>query len=267
MSDALHVTKNYSLFELHGFNRNAHKVTALVNSMEKHGYLPPYPLHVIRNGRGKLRIVAGQHRFIAARQIGIPVYYVVCEDDSVTIHELEKATTRWTLQDYLESYARCNKSAYITVRDFHKRTGIGLNACLGLLGGVGSALRGPFVDDFKDGSFEIKDITRSDTVASLVKATQEGRFSAATHGGFVNALSKIVFIPGIDISRLRANLKKYAALIEKQPSVHGYLEEIEEVYNRQRKDKLPLAFLAEEAARERQTACRFKKGNLKQQKR
>src|SRR5690606_38818698 len=108
----------------------------------------------------------GHHRFTVARKLGIPVKYVVC-DDAATIHELEKATTRWSIKDFLVSFVRCGDPAYITVYEYHKRTGIQISACISMLGGesAGSSNKN---EDFKAGQFRLGDPTNANTVADLV---------------------------------------------------------------------------------------------------
>ena len=76
MVQALQSTINYNLFELHDLNRDVEKIDRLKASMMRHGFIKAYPLHVMKNGFGKLKVKAGHHRLTAAKDLGLPVFYV-----------------------------------------------------------------------------------------------------------------------------------------------------------------------------------------------
>ena len=131
-------TTNYDRFELFEFNRDVGKTTALERSMLAYGW-HPYPMHVVKNGSGKLKIKAGHHRFHVARKLGIPCKYVIAEDQGETIQELEVATRPWTLQDYLASYCRVGNEHYINVKNYLELTGIPIQCAISMLAGQTAA--------------------------------------------------------------------------------------------------------------------------------
>jgi hypothetical protein len=196
-----------------------------------------------------LKIKGGHHRFEVARKLGIPVLYVIC-DDNATIHELEKATTRWSFDDYLESYCRKQNINYLKVKKYRDETGIPLGCLVSMLGGhwAGS---GNFRDSFKAGTFKIKDTAHVDTVASVIAAMRENKVAGCNGNLMVLAISKILFVEELNVSLLIKRIKSNSSSIKKQVTLQGYLEMLESIYNRQNKGKLPLAFLANEAAKHR----------------
>jgi hypothetical protein len=105
------------------FNRDVLRTKRLEKSMLKHGWIDACPLHVIRNGNGKFKVKQGHHRFEAAKNIGIPVKYVECDDDA-TIFELEASTKRWTVKDYLIAFCRTGNKEYIGIKDYCDESGI-----------------------------------------------------------------------------------------------------------------------------------------------
>ena len=250
MSATQRATKDYGLFQLHDFNRNADKLRYLEESMRKHGWIEAYPMHVFNNGKGKLKIKAGHHRFEVARKLGIAARFAVC-DDTATIHELERATRPWNLKDYLVSHLREGKNAaYIEVDQYQRETGIGLSNCISILGGELAASNNKS-DSFKNGTYKINDGGRGDVISQIVKAMKKNGVKFATHSNLVLAISRIVFIKELDLNRLVSKIKTFAHFIEKQPCTESYIKMIEDIYNRQAGKKVPLAFLADEAARKR----------------
>ena len=245
-------TNNYGRFELHDFNRNIGRIKYLEESMRKHGWIDAYPMHVVRNGNGKLKIKAGHHRFHVARTLGIPVKYVESADNA-SIHELEKATSPWVMSDYLYSFCRMGKPAYLKVKEYHEATGIGLNSCISMLGG-NSAGTHNFDESFKSGSFQIKDTAHAGIVADIIMHCKKCGIKWATHDLFVRAVSRIAWAEGFDPSILKHKIGTFPYLIEKQANLVAYTEMIDSVYNRQSKVRVPLAFNADKAARERTAA-------------
>jgi len=241
-------SRNYGMFSLHSFNRDVEKIAKLEKSMRLHGWISAYPMHVIREN-GHLKIKGGHHRFEVARKLGIPVKYVVC-DDKATIHELEDATTPWDWPDYLESHARTGNVNYLKIKKYQGETGIPLTCIVSMFGGY-TAGSGIYAGPFKSGAFKIKDTDHPSIVADLVAVARSAGFKGSTIRNFVIALSKVAKTAEIDLPRLKAKMKAHPYLLQKQTSVDGYLAMLEEVYNRQRADKVPLAFMANAAARAR----------------
>ena len=102
--------------------------------MRKYGWLPAYPLHGRRHEDGRLEIISGHHRLCVAKKLGITIKYI--EDKTFSeqmMHDLEVATNPWTLKDWLMSHMRTGKREYGVLYEYHKRTGISLGQCIGLL--------------------------------------------------------------------------------------------------------------------------------------
>ena len=249
----LRASSNYTFFELHKFNRDVFNnagYKALKKSMEKHGWIDAYPMHVVRGNNKKLKIKAGHHRFLVAQELGIPVKFVVCDQNDISIHELEKATTRWGLKDYLISYIKLGYHSYLVVKSYCDRTGIGLNNAISLLGGQ-SAGSGNFTELFKSGTYQLGDSTHSGMVADIVLHCKKCKIPFTTNQYFVAAISKISWVKEFDPSILKHKISTFPYLLEKQPNLHTYVDMLDTVYNRQNKSKIPLSFLSNEAAKKR----------------
>jgi len=252
MSQKILETNDYKKFELSKFNRDVEKITELEKSMKKHGWIDAYPMHVIKNGAGKLLIKAGHHRFEVAEKLNIPVKYVICDDDA-TIHELEKSTTPWKMKDYMVSYIRCGQHSYQVVKKYHERTGISLLPCIAMLGGESAASHNK-LKAFKDGRFQIDDPSHAELVADIILYCVKNKITWATNSLFVKAISRIARADDFSPSLFKRKIKSFSMLFEKQANLQGYMEMIESIYNRQNKNKVPLVFNADKAARERSAA-------------
>lgn len=248
-------TTNYDRFELFEFNRDVGKTTALERSMLAYGWLDPYPMHVVKNGSGKLKIKAGHHRFHVARKLGIPCKYVIAEDQGETIQELEVATRPWTLQDYLASYCRVGNEHYINVKNYLELTGIPIQCAISMLAGQ-TAASGNQNKKFKAGTYKVSDEKHAYDVACLVIGCSERGVKFARHFGFVQALSAVCRVKEFDNELFLARVKLHVGMMTAQPAKDAYLSVIEQVYNYGggRKARLPIAFLAKEVATQRNAA-------------
>ncbi len=257
MSYKLNATRNYGLFELADFNRDVEKTKRLEVSMKQHGYIPAYPLHIVRNGSRKLLIKAGNHRFVVAQRLGIPVFYIICED-TATIQELEGATIHWTLKSFLQSFSRCGMVDYQVVAEYVERTGIPLVCAMSMLGGH-SAGSGNFQRAFKGGTYRITDKDHAEQVAMIIQRCKDAGFKHATVNLFVAAISRSLRVPSFSAKKFMQRVESHAGLLCRQVHLDAYMDMIESIYNRGSQSKIPLAFMAKQAAQDRLPAQLKKK--------
>jgi hypothetical protein len=243
-------TNNYSKFDMMGFNRDVGSTKKLENSMIEHGFLDACPLHVVRNGGGRLLIKQGHHRFVAAKNLGIPVKYVESKDN-VSIAKLEETTRRWSMNDYLTSFCRLGNQEYVQVRKYCDETGISVAPAIALLGGH-SAGTANFHAAFKDGSYKINHKSKhADNVKELVLFCKYKGLKFYNTNLLVSAFSKLLWVEEFKLSQMKLKIKSFHSYMEKKASLDQYLDMLEDVYNRQSRSKIPLKFLSYEAAKAR----------------
>ncbi len=251
MKPELKQTDNYRIFELHRHNRDIKNIAPLVSSMKKYGFLPHKSISCVKNGNGKLIVTDGHHRLAAAESLGIPVWYTLADKSEMTIQEEQRTVRPWNLSDYLASYCRNGIPAYAAVKRYVDETGIALQDAISLLGGESAGSHNK-VGQFKCGTYTLGDQTRANAVKSIVFHMKNCGIALASNSYFVQALSRMLWIEEFSIRRFKEKVSSHAALFEKQPNMGGYMEEIEKIYNRKSKDKVPLVFIAEEKSRKRQ---------------
>jgi hypothetical protein len=115
------VTSVYSMFQLMTGNRpiDYNHVKRLKRSMQEDPHLfPSNPIQVNENGY----IIDGQHRRLAAQELGMPIYYII--SPGATLDEtrvLNVTQRRWTLIDFAESFAASGRADYRTFLRYVKR--------------------------------------------------------------------------------------------------------------------------------------------------
>ena len=245
-------SNNYLKFMLSLFNRQVRRTWHLEQSLLKHGWLDEYPMAVTRLPDGKLRIEDGHHRFFAARKHGIPVKYIEKANDKpkITQGERDKTHLNWSLKDYMDSFAQNNFAAYVAVFEYHRRTGIKLNACISMLSGA-SAGSGRWRKQFTEGTYRLGDPAHANLVADLVGHCRKHEFRYWNDTPFVHALSKIAWAEVFDPQVLKHKIAASPELLRKAGKREEYILMLEAIYNRYSKELVALAISAEEAARKR----------------
>ena len=150
----------------------------------------------------------------------------------------------------MDSFAQNNFGAYLVVVDFHKKTGIKLNACISMLSGS-SAGSGNWRKQFKDGTYRLGDPAHALLVAELVAHCRKHEFRHWNDTPFVKALSKIAWAEVFDPQVLKSKITAFPEHLKKHGTREEYILMLEAIYNRYSKDLVPLAVKAEEAARKR----------------
>lgn len=248
-------TTDYSKFDICGFNRDVKKTKSLEISMKKHGWIDAYPAHVTKVN-GRLEIKAGHHRFTVAQRLGIPVKFVVC-DDTATIHDLECSTVQWKNQDYVTSYIRMGNPHYIELGEYCNAYGITLGTAASMFHGQ-AAGSGNVLKFLKTGQFVIKERNHPYMVASLVELMTNLGFKHSSSKLFVYALSRILFVKELDVARLRKKIQAHYQFLKNPSSMISAQDNLEEIYNKQSKARLPLAFLADAVAKARSSIGVYK---------
>jgi len=130
-------TRNYELFAFDPTNRPVTKrnVAQKIKSLEQHGFLEDFPIHVVRGDDGKLVIGDGQHRFAAAKELGLPVYYIFKENSDVTtdIRVAHAYSIGWTGNDFVRHFAAQGNENYKKVQDFSTRYHVPISIAAGML--------------------------------------------------------------------------------------------------------------------------------------
>jgi len=245
----IYSTYDYTLFESHESNRDL-DIRMIEESMEKFGWLDPYPMYVVKNGGKTLKIKDGHHRFAAAMRLGLPIKYVVESDRGVTMPIIDGAHRPWSVKDYLSYYVRQGIKDYIVVKKYCDETGITVTAAISMHAGdsARSANHGKL---FKKGAFKVKNVSHPADVAKVVLYCKKIGVPFASTYQFVTALSKILQVKQIFPGALMKKIKQGHKYMEKQTSIDGYVAMLERIYNNRNKNKLPVAFLADEAAKDR----------------
>lgn len=142
-------TKNYDIFK---FSKNNRQVTTahvktLKESIKKYGYFNSKPITVTPD----MVISDGQHRYLACKELGLPIVYEIdniSSDDSMVV--LNTTSNIWRLNEFINHYASRGIECYIGLQEFMKQYHF-LNVSCAISVYIGSADSGTTTNMIKSG--------------------------------------------------------------------------------------------------------------------
>lgn len=113
-------TMEYDLFNFIVGNREIRVNKALENSIKEYGILQPIKVNKDFN------IIEGQHRYMSAKKNGVPIKYIVTDDQAAyrinEISELNSTSRKWNVKDYIHSFAAQGNEDYIKLNSLVEET-------------------------------------------------------------------------------------------------------------------------------------------------
>jgi len=231
----VHTTTNYSLFNPIGGNRNKNllHVNRLKKSMAKN-YL--FTVIIVNE---KYEIIDGQHRFQVIKELGLPLYYIVCNGYGLSqVHILNQNSKNWNADDYLEGYCNLGYKDYVVYRDFKEKYEIGHNECQLLLTGI---FHVSLKDDFYAGKFKatkFEEATKSIEQILML----EPYYLGVRRRTFVGAMISLFKNPNFEFTEFLQKVKLQPTALVDCATATQYKSLIEEIYNYRRREKVNLRF-------------------------
>lgn len=214
----------YDKFAFIAGNRlvSQYHIEELIRSIRKVNFLPQIPIVV--NGEGE--IIDGQHRLLAAKALGQPIFYIIHEtaslEDAVVLNTSLK---NWNNTDYFNSYVSLRYPEYITLKNFMEEYKLNLGFSIILLT-QNYIHTNSIYGDFKKGKFIVKDLQIARDMATLIKEFQI--YCSTWHKrDFVSALH--TYREKVDPRILIRQLEKFGMIITERSSKSEYLEQFEEI--------------------------------------
>lgn len=224
-------TTNYDMFTFREDNRvkivHSH-VKKISQSIQCRNLLELQPIIV----NEKMEVLDGQHRLLAAKSLGLEIYYKIeksCNFGDIILLNISKS---WGVNDYLNYYCKNGFDEYIKLRDFSKKnqlqTRVAYNLCC--------ARSIKAYDEFKEGkfkfsqdlySFEIEICWR--TIDFIKKMNGISPYTITTK--FWNSLIKLITQPDFNQEKWMSNLSKMVERCCVKVSAEEYKRMFMEIYN------------------------------------
>ena len=231
-------TKDYSKFKVVDGNRNLNimHLNRLMQSMAEDYLISP----IIINEEHQ--VIDGQHRLECAKQLGLPVYYIVCKGYGLgEIQRFNANSKNWTADDFMNGYIKLGKKEYEYYKAFKDRYGFAHGEVLTMLVGGRDI---DTVKQFQAGKLKIKKYNEACEMAEKIKKC-EPYYEGWKRRSFIGALLQVMKNPQFDIEEFVEKLKYQRSKMYDCGRVEQYVEVIEEIYNfKRRGSKVSLKYAA-----------------------
>lgn len=143
---------------------NEAHVLSLMDSFVKDGYL-----FTIVYVNELLQVIDGQHRYEAARRLGLPISFMVMPGWGIReVTVLNVNSRNWTLYDFLVSYTRSGNPNYARFKQFCDQHAFELTTSQLIVTGKRAGRRSPN-DSFRSGKLVVSEAQLSDAVSTAGK--------------------------------------------------------------------------------------------------
>ena len=248
-------TNDYDKFKFISQNRLPDHVKALMLSFTDR-YVPNAILC-----NEKYEIIDGQNRFLAAKELGLPVFYYCIENLGIyDVASLNSYGKNWGYLDYIKMWAELGKNEYKKILAFSAEfPDISLSNAMTILSDADrNAVRGHILSDItlgkfkkneskvrtsavKNGSFAIKDIERARYIARCVmeyKPFAKPGTQIYKQQAFIVALVRLLRDERFDNSELVRKIGLYPSLFYRCTTAKQYIDMIEYLWNYKRIKKI-----------------------------
>lgn len=235
--------ERYHSFRFINGNRmvNRSNVDKLKRSFREFGWIGE-PIVV----NSKFEIISGQHRYTAATELGIPIKYIITEDEvSIkAIQETSQAVRKWTKLDIARSFADEGNINYRNLIELYNqfvadRKIIPLNALLAVITRQYEVTSLDKVMVNGELQLSIEDMNRYIVTLTDVENCVKPIKSNKKIGRFDYICKAVLFMldSGADVSRLQKRIEVGFGDIHSVSNVTQALELLEDVYNKRSSNK------------------------------
>lgn len=233
-------TTNYDMFTFSEDNRariDQQHVKNIENSIKSKNLLHLRPIIVDEN----MKVIDGQHRLIAAKNLKIEIYYKVdvsLKPKDVILMNISKP---WNSVDYFNFYVKNNYLEYIKLKNFIEKNNLTF--------GVGFYIQGltcrQGYQEFKKGDFKFKEeqskheIETCWEIINLIKKLNGSTNSLYTKSNrFWNSLLKLIRNDDFDKDRFLKNLSKMSDRCRAKVNGKEYLSMLVSIHNHRATNKI-----------------------------
>jgi hypothetical protein len=238
-------TNDYEMFKTLDGNRTVNKlhVSRLKESFKTAYLLSP----ILINQQNQ--IIDGQHRFEAAKTLGLPVNYIICNDYGLKeVQILNTNMKNWKKVDYLHAYCDLKKPEYLQFRNFMRRFNeFGIATCEIMLIDRSNGKQGKIegirckIKYFEEGELVIPDYEYSCEIAEKIMQIKP-YYEGFNRPGFVRAMCGVLKVVDYNHTVFLQRLNSQPNALQHCTTVMQYRLMIEDIYNYRSREKVSLRF-------------------------
>jgi hypothetical protein len=247
ISHEIYKTTDYEKFKILNGNRKPNEihVRRLVESFKKNYLISP----IIVND--KWQIIDGQHRYLAARELKLPIHYLMLKGYGLEeVQIFNTNSSNWKKEDYLKGYCDLGYTDYLQMKQFmFDFPDFGIASAEQLLtntvGGANnkneiSETRSK-IKNFQEGRFKIFNLDKAYENAEKVMMFKN-YYDGYNRSVFVAALIGMFKNENYNHAEMISKLSFNPTALQHCSNVTQYKHLLEEIYNYKRRVKLSLRY-------------------------
>lgn len=251
-------TTNLNWFKLHSVNRETIDVNSrnhirkMSEDMKKNGFRFTEPIVItVKDKDGKYWIIDGQHRWLAAIEAQVGVYYVIDEEVKLTKKSIFEAFLKYNNYkkmvrkgDYIHGYSEMGNENFTILKEFgDKYPMFTLTERMMFLQNSGT--KHPSTESFKSGKFDVANVKKAETWANNILQLKPYFEKGYNKSNFVRTILSIME------KKKEFKFDEFLHKVTVRPNSiylcgdkRSYAEMIEDIYNykRRNEEKLNLRF-------------------------
>jgi hypothetical protein len=232
---SIYKTMFYDRYKFNSLQRDIKEwhVRDLMEKMKVHGFLTNKAISV----NEKLEIIDGHHRYLAARNLKIPMLVQVCKGmTEESIIEANQDQLNWDKHDFTNTYAKKGNPNYIALKEFmEKFPKFKMTQALILL--VNEPNAHPKTKVFQSGEFKIGSVRVAEELARKVEQIAMYFPKAYTSKCISALLCADLRCKEFSFKEFIEKLAKFPDKLTPSITTKGYLEKFEDLYNYHRNKK------------------------------
>lgn len=219
-------TIDYSIFGEIPSNREIDQrhVNKLKKAIEEKNLLHLNPIIVDERSR----VIEGQHRLEAAKQLKLPIYYIT--DGNVNKSDIAALNTNkknWAIQDYINFHCVEKRPGFNTLAKFiTNHPNIPISSVVQLL----SPASRRNMEEIKNGFVDVSNLDMAEKIAAFLKWLRN-HFEYAYSGMVIQAIRKMFEYEGFDPEYLMQKIEGQPRSVVKCVKTSHYLDMFLDIYN------------------------------------
>ena len=211
-------TVNYDIFKMVKGNRRVNQTnySKIIKSMKEEQLI--IPIVVNEN----YEIIDGQHRFLACKDLGKPIYYFIVSGYGLDqVKRANIASTNWRKEDYLEMFISEGNKSYIEFEEIRQRYDLSTGNLLKIFSIVQHKQLTRISYEFEEGIFSLHG--KEEVLSFLTSLEDFNFFKFYKNTNFVTAFIKLYFKSEYEHDRMKGKLVHYRSTLEKRTTSDDYL--------------------------------------------
>ena len=229
----IQVSRDYSVFKMILGNRGIYepKISRLISDFSSGLNLFPYcPIIVCRENK-HLKIIDGQHRYVACRRLGQPVYYIEADDIELKdIARMNSNTDKWKNADFIKCYSQLGKTDYTVLSEWMGKHKVSLSVSVSLLQHNKVSGGGSVIANFKEGNFKVNHLDQATEFIEVVDRLFS-RYRFYRDRELLKAVHMIHSHNTWGVDRMKERMDIHKDYIDRQSAASTYIFLLEHVYH------------------------------------